>query len=278
MKPTNQQQPPMSISDEALDQLVAGSLSQDDYRRLLLALESEPARWRDCALAFLCEQALETDFKSIASADVDWDAPPTLSRTNSLTQSAVPLASSQLTSTKPAASPSSMACERWGTTAGKWLAMAGLLLISFSGGWVSHNVGERNSQVSVPNELSNSKLGKRSVIDHLQLPQFSLSEPLSTARLVGSTPTTNQAEQSETTITPQSTAETNTVDMNSVRFVSEQLVPIDRQVPAELRELERLGHVRIETLDAIMPINLDDGRSAIVPVQQFRIKPILFSF
>lgn len=65
----------MSISDEALDQLVAGSLSRVDYRRLLAALESDPAplrgtaRWLSCA-----EQALETDFKSLASADIDWDA------------------------------------------------------------------------------------------------------------------------------------------------------------------------------------------------------------
>ncbi len=252
MKPTIQYEPPMSISDEALDQLVAGSLSRVDYRRLLAALESDPARWRDCALAFLREQALETDFKSLASADIDWDAIPTLSRTNSITHGDVRLASNELSSAEPSASSCSMACKRWGTTVGKWLAMVGMLLVAFSGGWVSHIIGERSKQVLSVSELSENKFGQGRVTD--------------------------QAEQSETPIATQSTGDTNSADMNSVRFVSEQLVPIDRQMPPELRELERLGHVRIETLDAIMPINLDDGRAAIVPVQQFRIKPILFSF
>lgn len=242
----------MSICDEALDQLVAGSLSRVDYRRLLAALESDPARWRDCALAFLREQALETDFKSLASADIDWDALPTLSRTNSITHGDVRLASNELSSAEPSASSCSMACKRWGTTVGKWLAMVGMLLVAFSGGWVSHIIGERSRQVLSVSELSENKFGQGRVTD--------------------------QAEQSETPIATQSTGDTNSADMNSVRFVSEQLVPIDRQMPPELRELERLGHVRIETLDAIMPINLDDGRAAIVPVQQFRIKPILFSF
>lgn len=252
MKPSNQYEPSMSICDEALDQLVAGSLSRVDYRRLLAALESDPARWRDCALAFLREQALETDFKSLASADIDWDALPTLSRTNSITHGDVRLASNELSSAEPSASSCSMACKRWGTTVGKWLAMVGMLLVAFSGGWVSHIIGERSRQVLSVSELSENKFGQGRVTD--------------------------QAEQSETPIATQSTGDTNSADMNSVRFVSEQLVPIDRQMPPELRELERLGHVRIETLDAIMPINLDDGRAAIVPVQQFRIKPILFSF
>lgn len=171
-----------------------------------------------------------------------------------------------------------MACKRWGTTVGKWLAMVGMLLVAFSGGWVSHIIGERREQVLSVSELSENKFGQGRVTDPLQLPEINLSEGPSSPRLVGSTPMANQAEQSETSIATQSIGDSNSADMNSVRFVSEQLVPIDRQMPPELRELEPLGHVRIETLDAIMPINLDDGRAAIVPVQQFRIKPILFSF
>ena len=152
-------------------------------------------------------------------------------------------------------------------TSSLWLALAGVLLIGLGVGWFSRNWAERKSQTQ------STGLATGRVVDNLQMSELSLPDPFSKATLVADSPQTQVAEQSETMDSTQSQ-----IDMNSVRFVSEQLLPIDRQMPAELRELERLGHVRIETLDAIMPINLDDGTAAIVPVQQYRIKPVVFSF
>lgn len=65
---------------------------------------------------------------------------------------------------------------------------------------------------------------------------------------------------------------------NSAMFVNNDFMPIDLQVPPELRELERTGRIRIETEDAIMRVRLDDGTSAIVPVQQFRVVPVVYSY
>lgn len=59
--------PPLKIDAETIDELVAGNLEGDRYRQVLRALEAEPEKWRDCALAFLEEQAITRDLKMISS-------------------------------------------------------------------------------------------------------------------------------------------------------------------------------------------------------------------
>lgn len=46
-----------NITDEQLDRLVDGELSEPERRELLSGLEKEPAGWRRCALAFLVAQS-----------------------------------------------------------------------------------------------------------------------------------------------------------------------------------------------------------------------------
>lgn len=269
MKSNQQNASLMSISEQALDQLVAGALSDDGYRSLLLALEAQPARWRDCALAFLREQALEIELKSLAAGDIDWQTSSMAVKPASWNQRSRQAADSQHTcSDQVLPQSASFACNRLIETSSRWLALAGVLLIGLGVGWFCRNWAERSSQTQSTGELATGRLA-----DKLQMPELSLPAPYSKATLVADSPQTQVALQSET----EDSTESN-IDMNSVRFASEQLVPIDRQMPPELRELERLGHVRIETLDAIMPINLDDGTAALVPVQQYRIKPVVFSF
>ncbi len=273
MKPNQQNASPVSISEQALDQLVTGALSGDSYRSLLMALKAQPDRWRDCALAFLREQALEIELKSLAAGDIDWQTSSSAVRTTSSNQRSSQFASSQHACseqilTELAPSRFTFAGNRVMKTSSMRLALAGALLIGLGVGWFSRNWAEHSSQTQSTSELATGRL-----VDNLQRPELSLPDPFSKATLVADTPQIQVAEQSETMNGTQSH-----IDLNSVRFVSDQLVPIDRQMPPELRELERLGHVRIETLDAIMPINLDDGTAALVPVQQYRIKPVVFSF
>ncbi len=61
------------ISDEDLDRLVDGELTDDEYRRLLLAVEEEPDGWRRCAAAFLEAQAWAGELRSVRQSAA---APP----------------------------------------------------------------------------------------------------------------------------------------------------------------------------------------------------------
>ncbi len=239
-----------SISDELLDELATGTLTGERYRNLLAALESQPARWRDCALVFLREQALSKELKSLARGNVDWNG-----------------ADWDVEQLHALASPSEAV--QWvshGTPKHnlarftKWLcSLAALLLLSFAAGWLA--AGQLGSTANLT--AMSDATGQRPASDS------SFSQSLQPKELVPSSPA----------LSPRNAARQQPdVDTHSVRFVSEQFVPIDCQVPAELLDLERRGQVRIETFDAVMPISFEDGTAAMVPIQQFRVLPNIFTF
>ena len=62
----------LSVDEHLLDELVTGNLHGDRYRQLLHSLEARPHLWRNCAIAFLKEQALTQDLKALAQGDIDW--------------------------------------------------------------------------------------------------------------------------------------------------------------------------------------------------------------
>lgn len=56
-----------SVDSLAWQRMVEDRLSDEQYRELLLAMEATPLLWRDCALAFLEEQALKKSFVRLRS-------------------------------------------------------------------------------------------------------------------------------------------------------------------------------------------------------------------
>ena len=56
---------------QELDRLVDGCLSRDEYRALLAELDAHPAGWRQCALAFLEQQALTRELGSLQNIGLD---------------------------------------------------------------------------------------------------------------------------------------------------------------------------------------------------------------
>jgi anti-sigma factor RsiW len=61
--------------DRRFDRLVDGELSETERRELLSGLDSEPAGWRRCAMAFLEAQCWKQEFSSIARGSVQPAAP-----------------------------------------------------------------------------------------------------------------------------------------------------------------------------------------------------------
>lgn len=122
------------LVDEALiDELVSGQLTGERYRAALRALDAEPAKWRDCALAFLEEQALRSDLQKLAKGTINWS------------QGYCPDESSNETAISVIASQendfTSLQIEHvWSGRFRAALSTAALLLVSFTVGWLGAEV------------------------------------------------------------------------------------------------------------------------------------------
>ncbi|MFN3192420.1 MAG: hypothetical protein ACE361_18050 [Aureliella sp.] len=64
------------INEAIIDGLVAGTLEGEEYRNALKALERDPEGWKQCAMAFLEEQAFEKDLSFLAAKDQIWTDRP----------------------------------------------------------------------------------------------------------------------------------------------------------------------------------------------------------
>lgn len=225
----------LHIDDEILDELVTGNLRGERYRSVLQALEARPHLWRKCAIAFLQEQALTQDLKTLAQGDIDWTAEFRESVERGASQKLL------LDRKSPSLAKHAVLLQRIS-------ALAALLIVSFSIGWMG--AGLRNNRVSNNTDPNNTT--QAGVLGAGALPGFPSSQVTEPAidRSIS----------------------------NSAMLANNEFLPIDLQAPPELLELERAGRIRIETVDALMRIRLDDGTSAIVPVQQFHVVPVIFSY
>jgi hypothetical protein len=247
------------IDEGLLDDLVSGNLRGEQYRSLLLALEAHPQGWRQCALAFLEEQALTQELKSLMKGNVDWatDKPAE----DPAEPNHAELLSSALLA--QAAGPQSDPLFRGGsvrlgrpTVTPKLIAqrvgvLAALLLLSFTVGWMGAGIRD---------QVSTTELSGSSGTTNASLLGGSLKLP--------SQPTPSDAPANDNPIGsfPNST------------IFGNQYQPMDGQLASQLRELQAAGHINIETFESIVPVKLEDGSSVIVPVQQYRITPVSYSY
>ncbi|MEZ6136131.1 MAG: hypothetical protein R3C53_14630 [Pirellulaceae bacterium] len=231
---------PMHIDDQILDELVTGNLRGEQYRQVLLALEARPHLWRRCAIAFLQEQALAQDLKSLTQTDLNW------AERRALVGHGAPFHD------LPALVSRSAPQGNWFTSKAvlsRFATLAALLLVSFCVGWLGAGLQRRDPP--------------------------SVNDPVHQASIM---PRMAQPTNSHAITQPNSLAQPSRNPTMEQFAASQQFMPIDLSVPTALRELEREGRIRIETFDGIMPITLDDGTSAIVPVQQFRVVPVMISY
>lgn len=274
----------IEINQDILLDLAAGNLTGEAYRELLLALEAQPQHWRTCALILLEEQSLHQELRSIAAGNdlspVDAQDSiraaeeanrPATPRTLTPCGSQTPLTKAELASS-PNSKPSSR--QRSWRSATTLMTLAVVLLLSFGSGW-SISVWQHGEQEDgVAGLASDSPVpGDRSTT----------AQPMGSSQSAGDRRLADQQQvddirnvSAEEDWLPQ---ESYTIGSGTHRLVSSgDVLPIDRQVPATLRELERRGQVRIETFDALVPVALDDGSSALVPMQEFRVTPVTYAY
>lgn len=160
-----------SIGEHLIDDLVSGQLTGERYRAALLALEAEPANWRDCALAFLEEQALRSELHALAQGTINWSTESSLESVASVVAKPWQL-DNKITLLSTSSHPSASGFTRI-------LSTAALLLVSFTVGWLgSEVIAERqrtalidsgtSSAVQVPTTTSptlSPKLEPQFVVD-----------------------------------------------------------------------------------------------------------------
>lgn len=311
---------------DRIDQLVCGSLRGAAYREALQWLDANPHYWRDCALAFLQEQAIEQELQAMAHESLDChrslktcstkgltrDLPNSIATAKPKPENGQPDSMESTILHGPAqsvasgngmqqsflghlASNSQVSSKARFAPAAKLLGVAALLLLSFGVGWMTSGYDNR------------ATLDSRSLLSHSDpMAKDSLGNPehhLADSRtqsggLTGWDAESNYdqtyAKSANSSNGRNGMRNVNTTDSDShyswaisdsmlrnnpdlVGNLSRRLLPIDQEIPRELLELERLGRVRIETSSSLMPIDQENG-TVLVPVQQYQIVPVVFSY
>ena len=234
------------LNEQTIDELVSGQLSGERYRAVLKALDADPKRWRECALAFLEDQALRAELKELAKGTIDWHRDEACATDDqTLTTANASDRSSQAIGTAVAypAMDSAKFTSRWGSHA---LSTAALLMVSFTVGWLGSELLAERQQAVAPSQNS-----------------------------VATTP--DQAAPARPNPALRSPEEF----INPEQFVSHQptqFLPLDHEIPRSFRELERQGKVYLESQDGLVRQRLPDGSTVIFPVQEVRVIPATLSF
>jgi hypothetical protein len=220
------------LDDITFDRLVDGELSPGEYRRLLAALEQQPAAWRKCAEAFLQAQAWQQEMKEVrAAAEIK------------------PVA-------KPTAEPASRSAP-----ANDWLRMllvaAASFLLAFFLMQTYWKVTSKYALdptpriVKVPVEPTAPTIAEAARND----------QPLGKVQLA-----VNRTDNEEPEIVD--------VQVYDPQVATEMLSNSRPALADDLVEaLEADGH-RVNRRRQLVPVQLDDGRQMIVPIEGYRIVPV----
>lgn len=121
------------VNEELIDSLVCGTLAGAEYRKAILALESDPQKWRDCALAFLQEQAISQELDQLSQSNVSWQK-----------SQPDPTALSVVTNRQLIAREQKLASQKDNGWFYKLGTLAALLLLSFSVGWIGSSIRDKS--------------------------------------------------------------------------------------------------------------------------------------
>jgi len=86
----------------------------------------------------------------------------------------------------------------------------------------------------------------------------------------GNTPKDSQIANNEQPVAPQGPSVQ--VPSQGFQYAGEPVLRVDPQKPEVLREMERLGLAEIETHEAYIPVQLENGRTTFVPLQKLKIR------
>jgi hypothetical protein len=225
-----------------LQRLVDGELTGDAYRRLLAALDDEPAGWRRCALAFLEAQALGQDLplvrRSLETVSSNATPPP-------------------IQKSPPA-----------NRTDISWLAIAASFLVAFSLGLLAPRFFPRQTQEefaagNLPKSVGNPPSENVTTLKPASFDPQSLRN-IGNLQLV-----VDSGQPDETRQVPVYEAGQN-LDAALTSSFQGSAPPIG----PELIDLLRGHGYDVRHEQQYVPATLDDGRQMIVPLEGYQITPV----
>ena len=250
-------QTPIEIDAEIIDELVSGNLRGEHYRRVLQSFDAQPGKWRDCALAFLEDQAFARDLKLLAREEMDFTS-------DSRTAETEPAGSLGLhegieVEANVTQNQKSIARLRW---MHQLTSIAAMLLISFSVGWYgSEMIGSSNG----PSTQSQSDPNNTSPID----------TDLGASLAENTVDSRDNLEPSGNFLG--SNGRNTLSDSNGLRFVTDNMIPMKPSPPDILRKLAEQRHIDVESSGSFVPI-FDGENVILVPVQRHRVVPKSISY
>jgi hypothetical protein len=225
----------LTDDDARFDRLVDGELPADEYKSLVAGLDDEPGGWRRCALAFLEAQALGGELSAIRQSGELAEQP----------------VASVVVAPRKAVEPA-----RWKLL----LAMSASFLVAFILGVTLPSLWRpvSDSRLAGP-EIPVKPMDAASAAP---LPD-GLVRTVGNARLVFDGPSGTQSPAGDVPI----------LEM-AENAGSTWLTQHEPTLPEELiDELERRGH-RVEWRQQYVPVNLEDGREGVIPVESYQITPV----
>lgn len=241
-----------SLSELTLQALVDGELSVSELREVVEACERRPELWKCCALAFLEEQAFAQELSRLSPLQVR--TPGAAHQDNFVEAMTQMDRSSELVGPLPSSFVSFKAFD--------WIALAAALFVAFLIGAKTYAPSVDQARDLAPG----TAISPNSAVASVDTAQ---------SLAVGNTQLVNSSPDPVTDASP--VLNSNEAWQLAVERAGD-FVPIDNRLPPELAELQNRGLVRIEATDGFVPVTLGNGGSAIVPVQQYAVKPVRYSY
>lgn len=243
--------PPMTVA-----RAVDGALGRDELKQLLQSCEQAPTRWKQLAMAFLEERALQNDLASLRLQGTLFPARENVSTLPNATEG-------EVASVVPSRGNKAWPMIRQVIAA---LSIATALLMAF---WVGRNGNPSNSTQNLP--LAPSQISKSIAVPAASETDQANSELELSAypQLAGNmvVELAGKSGQSEQVVLPVIYA--NPSDQ-------QQLAERSLALPQELETQIRQTGYSISKRQNLVPVTLDNGESAVIPVAQYQLhQPIV---
>ena len=245
------------LRDDTWQRVVDNELTPAELDELVEACEQNPKLWKCCAVAFLQEQAFQSELKRVVT---QWnrDSGPTVSSFNELSKPHSQTAFAQ---------PGSGHLQQRGTSQNSSLlnslALAASLLLVFLVGW------QTSKRFRAPVAPVAEHVAAAPVTGLKGQPQS--DDRIIARQLPGGTNDSGVLETS-----PVSAFDSG--DMAAPLEEFNQFVLVDKGMPTQLAELQQQGLVRIETTEGYVPVQLIDGNTAVVPIQQLDVRSVRHTY
>lgn len=273
------------LRDETWQRLVDNEMTPGELRELVDACEQHTELWKCCAVAFIQEQVLQSELEQFtsqwrseavpaaaaAAAAYEFSEPYpktafTLSRSKhaSLPDASQTSSLSHLSLSHSSPSHSSLSHSSPSHySLLNSLALAASLTLALLIGWQaakrfgvqSNSVANRGSQAPAANH--ESQLHSENQLVGQQLPTSSNDGDIRDSASMSALLSTD--------ITP------------SIRS-GNQLFLLDKRMPEQLAELQQRGLVSIESTEGFVPVQLINGNTAVVPIQQLYVRSVRHTY